>query len=153
MQVGDLRHFDVFKGYAQLRAAAERLTGGNVVPTTANWSGVGRDGSIDVTAGGYARYWYVMTGAMRDEARCLFGVELRNGTAIGMIGTGNCAQKPMLAPECTITQLRDKAIKAGMPESAERLHLNRIGRTWAVTVEGGGKDAWSEQIRDDCAGD
>ncbi len=150
MKLGSLTRFDVFKGNRELPGKLEKLTGRKLIPTLVNWDGVDRAGTIDATGDGHANYFFLIAGSGPDDARCIVELEISGGDAVVTLGSGGCKQRRMFAPVCTIGQIWDKALAAGMPASFTRIHLNRVGKTWGMSEFGGKPGAWSDQIHDDC---
>ncbi len=149
LALGDLRHFDVFGGMTRLRTLGERLTEGKLSLFSANWAGVDRNGQLDATAGGWATYTFVRTD-VREKDLCIFEVDIHRGQALGSLGSADCGPNRVISTSCTITQIWDKALAAGMPATTQRIHLNRIGRMWSTSLADTEPTKWSETIRDDC---
>jgi hypothetical protein len=139
--------FDIFAFYKLARAHAEKLGGKTVRLSAMRVGGIDRRGLIDLRADP-SELIFASPERKKADQDCYLIYELEKGTARFGIGHGSetdTCTSGVPPPRCTAAELWERAATMGLPATAERAVLNRLGRYWQFT-----SGEWSESIRDDC---
>jgi serine/threonine protein kinase len=147
IKIPNMARFDPVAYFKTARETAEWIGGGPARPYKVVWREFDRKGLIDLTTTGSAEYMFAMA-TPKLEKYCLFLIIIEDGVGRMSIASSseNC-RGGIQTPRCTVPQLWEKAIAAGIPDSATHGTANLNGRWWTFSVPGVRE---SQDVKNDC---